>query len=63
MSEQTIKCPNGGNRETVSKYLKVLCEISILEEQKFGREKLSVNPRLLRLLTGDSNKYPAFKVV
>jgi Fic family protein len=50
-----------GHRETVSKYLKALCAIGVLEEQKVGREKLFVNPRFLKLLTGESNKYAPFK--
>ncbi|EQD55716.1 filamentation induced by cAMP protein Fic, partial [mine drainage metagenome] len=49
-----------GHRETVSKYLKVLCDIGVLEEQKAGREKLFINPRFLHLLTTDSNKYRSF---
>ncbi len=49
-----------GHRETVSKYLKTLCDIGVLEEQKAGREKLFVNPRFLKLLTGESNRYAAF---
>jgi hypothetical protein len=31
--------------------LKRLCEIGVLEEKKFGREKLFINPAFLRLLT------------
>jgi len=50
-----------GHRETVSKYLKTLCDIGVLEEQKVGREKLFVNPRFLKLLTKDSNKYAPLK--
>lgn len=49
-----------GHRETVSKYLKTLCDIGVLEERKVGREKLFVNPRFLHLLTADSNKYAKF---
>lgn len=49
-----------GHRETVSKYLRTLCDIGVLEERKVGREKLFVNPRFLRLLTTDSNKYAKF---
>lgn len=52
-----------GHRETVSKYLKMLCDIDVLEEKKVGREKLFVNPRFLKLLVGDSNTYAAFKKV
>jgi len=40
-----------GHRQSVSQYLKVLCEIGILEERKLGREKLFINPALLKILT------------
>lgn len=38
-------------RKTASVYLKKLVEIGVLQERKFGREKLFVNPKFLRLLT------------
>jgi Fic family protein len=38
-------------RQSVSQYLKVLCEIGVLEERKRGREKLFINPALLKILT------------
>jgi len=38
-------------RKTASVYLKRLAEMGVLQEQKFGREKLFVNPKFLRLLT------------
>lgn len=53
---------NIGHRETASKYLKMLCEIGVLEEIKSGREKLFVHPKFLRLLTTGTNTfkhYPA----
>jgi Fic family protein len=49
-----------GHRETASKYLKVLCDIGVLEEMKVGREKLFVNPRFLRLLTTDTNEFERY---
>lgn len=42
-------------RKTASVYLKKLAEIGVLEERKFGREKLFVNPRFLQLLTQASS--------
>lgn len=42
-----------GHRETVSKYLKQLCDIGLLEEQKAGREKLFINTEFLKLLIAD----------
>ena len=38
-------------RQSASQYLKVLCEIGVLEERKSGREKLFINPALLKMLT------------
>lgn len=38
-------------RQTAAVYLKRLRDIGVLEEVKVGREKLFVNPRLMRLLT------------
>ncbi len=38
-------------RQSASRYLKRLCDIGVLEERLAGREKLFVNPILLRLLT------------
>lgn len=40
-----------GQRQSVSQYLKVLCEIGVLEERRRGREKLFINPALLKILT------------
>lgn len=37
-------------RQSASVYLKALVEIGILEERKFGREKLFINPAFLALL-------------
>jgi|SRR5579864_4289451 len=38
-------------RQSASQYLKALCEIGVLEERKSGREKLFINPALLKILT------------
>ncbi|MCH8543863.1 MAG: Fic family protein [Alcanivorax sp.] len=43
-------------RQTASVYLKQLTEIGVLQEQTAGNEKLFLNPRLLRLMTSDSNQ-------
>jgi hypothetical protein len=40
-------------RQTASVYLKALAVSSILDEKKFGRDKLFVHSRFLRLLTRD----------
>ncbi|PSL10833.1 Fic family protein [Marinobacterium halophilum] len=42
-------------RQTASTYLKQLVEIGVLQEKTAGNEKLFLNPRLLRLMTSDSN--------
>lgn len=43
-------------RQTASNYLKQLVEIGVLQEKTAGNEKLFLNPRLLRLMTSDSNE-------
>lgn len=40
-------------RQTAATYLKTLCDVGVLEEVKVGREKLFINPRLMRLLTAE----------
>ena len=40
-------------RQSASVYLKTLVRIGLLEEHKAGRERLFVNPALLRLLMSD----------
>jgi len=42
-------------RQAASRYLKALVSIGVLREQTVGREKLFVHPRLLALLTQDTN--------
>lgn len=42
-------------RETSSKYLKELVRIGVLREEMFGRERLYIHPKLMQLLTKDSN--------
>lgn len=38
-------------RQTAAVYLRKLCDVGVLEEVRAGREKLFVNPRLMKLLT------------
>jgi len=47
-------------RQAAAHYLKLLVEIGVLEEQKVGREKIFVHPRLTTLLTTDENGYDSF---
>jgi Fic family protein len=43
------------NRQTASTYLKHLCEIGVLKEVKEGREKLFLNPKMIKLLVSEEN--------
>lgn len=47
-------------RQTASVYLKQLCEAGVLQEVKVGREKLFIHPKLMRLLTQDSNEFSEY---
>lgn len=47
-------------RQTASVYLKQLVDIGVLEERQSGREKFFVNPRLMHLMTEDSNTTEPF---
>jgi Fic family protein len=47
-------------RQTASVYLKALAECGILDEKKFGRDKLFVHTRFLRLLTRDDNSFKRY---
>lgn len=38
-------------RQAASQYLKVLCEIGVLEERRIGREKLFINQALMQVVT------------
>lgn len=48
-------------RQTVSSYLQQLCEIGVLEDIRAGREKLFVHPKLVRLMTEDSNEITPYQ--
>jgi len=48
-------------RQAASRYLKALVEIGVLREQSFGKEKLFVHPKLMTLLTRDSNAFAAYR--
>jgi Fic family protein len=49
-----------GTRQSASKYLHGLVAAHVLREVRVGREVLFVNPRLMALLTRDSNEIAAF---
>lgn len=48
-------------RQAASRHLKQLVEIGVLEEMQFGREKLFIHPKLMKLLTRDSNRIEPYK--
>lgn len=48
-------------RQTASNYLKQLVEIGVLQEKSAGNEKLFLNPRLLHLMTSDSNEITPYQ--
>ena len=48
-------------RQAASRYLKALASIGVLREQTFGKEKLFVHPKLMTLLTRDSNALQAYR--
>lgn len=47
-------------RQAASTYLKKLVELGILQEMNVGKEKLFIHPRLMHLLTGDSNQFDGY---
>ena len=44
-------------RETASRYLHQLVEVGVLEAHKTGREKIFIHPKLISLLTQDTNEF------
>lgn len=47
-------------RQTASGYLKKMVDIGVLGEEKSGRDKLFVQPKLLRLLEQESNEFAPY---
>ena len=47
-------------RQTASVYLKQLCEADVLKEVPYGKEKLFVNHRLLKLLCNQSDHFESY---
>jgi len=43
--------------QTTSEYLKQLCKIGVLKEVQAGKEKLFIHPKLVELMTLDSNEF------
>jgi Fic family protein len=49
-------------RQAASRYLKALVAAGVLRERSFGKEKLFVHPRLMNLLTRDSNSFEPYRI-
>jgi Fic family protein len=47
-------------RQAASRYLKALAAAGVLDERAVGREKLFVHPKLMNLLTRDSNTFKPY---
>lgn len=47
-------------RQAASRYLKRLVEIGVLQETNLGNDKLFIHPKLMRLLTQDSNEFVSY---
>lgn len=47
-------------RQAASRYLKDLVELGVLYETQYGKEKLFVHPKLMQLLSKDSNQYARY---
>jgi len=50
------------HRQAASRYLKALASIGVLHEQAVGKEKLFVHPKLMKLLTHDSNAFEPYAI-
>ena len=50
-------------RQTASEYLKKLEVIGLLKEEQVGREKIFIHPKLIKLLTKDSNKFENYQII
>ncbi len=50
-------------RQAASRYLKQLVEAGVLREMAFGREKLFIHPKLMNLLTRESNDFESYPAV
>lgn len=48
-------------RQAASRYLKALIKVGVLQEAAFGKEKLFIHPKLMKLLTRDSNHFTPYE--
>jgi Fic family protein len=54
---------NIAKRQTASEYLKKLVSIGVLVEQQVGRERLFIHPKLIQLITVDSNDVELYELM
>lgn len=57
---QNITEKNIAGRQAASRYLKELVKIGVLKEVPIGREKLFIHPKLMNLLSDNSNSYAPY---
>jgi Fic family protein len=57
---QNLTAREIAGRQTASVYLKELVKAGVLEEKTVGREKLFIHPKLMQLLTRDSNEFAMY---
>jgi len=48
-------------REAASKYLKALARVGVLREERSGREKLFIHPKLMALLTREPDEFTPYR--
>ena len=49
-----------GKRQAASRYLKELVALGVLREMTYGKEKLFIHPKLMQLISRDSNEFKAY---
>lgn len=47
-------------RQAASRYLRELVDVGILREMQFGKEKIFIHPKLMQLISQDSNEYAPY---
>ena len=57
---QDVTARKIAERQTASVYLKELARLGVLQEKPVGREKLFIHPKLMYLLTRDSNEFAPY---
>jgi len=48
-------------RQAVSRYLKSLVDVGVLNEISVGKEKIFIHPKLMKLLSRDTNQFEVYK--